>query len=99
MCNFCEKGEKVKLLMRTSYANSDDCIDICEAISPNENGYGSNCEGCNGCGDVSFYIGLKWDDYIYVEFYQKIKNVEISPISEGIKINYCPFCGRKLESK
>ncbi|MBY6838719.1 hypothetical protein [Clostridium botulinum] len=99
MCKFCEEmGTEIKIPQGTTY--SDD--NICEYVRTEGEWY--CCEGCKGCADWSdeFSLSMKWNNYLDMSYFKKINdlnNVEliIHPISEGIKIKYCPFCGRKLE--
>lgn len=101
MCKFCEEmGTEVKISQRTTY--SDD--NICDYIR--ETDYYCECSSCCGCcgckdGNHEFSLSMKWNNYVNMSYFKRIndsKNEEliIHPISEGIKIKYCPFCGRKL---
>lgn len=99
MCDFCENmNTKKKLQFRTTYADDN----LCDVIR-NKDEY-HNCEGCGGCNDENneFSISMKWSNYLDVSYYRKMSTLDgnelvIAPISEGIKINYCPFCGKKLK--
>jgi hypothetical protein len=102
MCDFCENmGTEKKLQFRTTYADDN----LCDLIR-GDNIYSCDCEGCNGCMDENnqFSIYMKWSNYLNVAYFRKMTTLDnnelvIAPISEGIKIEYCPFCGKKLEDK
>lgn len=102
MCEFCETmGTEKKLQFRTTYADDN----LCEVIRGTDT-YSYDCKGCNGCADENNYfaISMKWTNYLDVTYFRKMNTLNnneliISPISEGIKIKYCPFCGNKLEDK
>jgi len=101
MCEFCEIMEtEKKLQFRTTYAEDN----LCDMIRSKD--YNRNCEGCYGCADENneFSISMKWNNYLDVTYFRKMITLDnneliIAPISEGIKIEYCPFCGHKLEDK
>jgi hypothetical protein len=100
VCEFCENmGTEKKLQFRTTYADDN----LCDVIR-SDDGYSHTCEGCGGCVDKNneFSISMKWSNYLDVSYHREMTTLDgnkltISPISEGIKINYCPFCGKKLE--
>ena len=101
MYDFCKNmNTEKKLQFRTTYADDN----LCDTIR-NDSG-SCNCTNCYGCIDENNYfaISMKWSNYLDVSYFRKmvmLNNDEliINPISEGIKINYCPFCGKELEDK
>lgn len=101
MCDFCENmGMEKKLQFRTTYADDN----LCDVIRNKDGSY--NCTNCYGCIDENnnFSISMKWSNYLDVSYFRKmvmLNNDEliINPISEGIKIKYCPFCGKELVDK
>lgn len=107
MCDFCENmNNEKKILYRTCYADDNVCSFIRPEYDDSYN-YINHCENCHGCKDENneFRIGMKWDNYLDVSYTRIIPSnlnkefneFNLSAISEGIKINYCPFCGRKLK--
>jgi hypothetical protein len=106
MCDFCEGKQDFEIEKRTVYAEPDGFKTICEVISPevyiDEDGTryetGVKCSDCCGCNKTKFTIGIKWGDHIYVSFQQFVRDVAILPVSEGLRINFCPMCGKKFET-
>lgn len=108
MCKFCKNNGYKKYLipLRSTYADDNTC----EYVSPEnyeerniqENGICyrgvMSCEDCDGCadGNYTFKLNKHEDNSIGLEFYHKIRGLKISPFSELLSINYCPWCGNKL---
>lgn len=54
-------------------------------------------DDCNGCTKDNLYFSMHtYDNRIGFDFTHKIKNLIIESSSEMIDINFCPWCGRKL---
>ena len=92
MCEFCEGVNNKDFTWNVRSTMADN--NICEYVN------GDNCEGCNEC-NMRFglvkYISNE-NTYISVDYNQTLSDIDgnevvISPFSEGIRINYCPFCG------
>lgn len=102
MCKFCDNLKR--RVYKIPYRNSMGDDNRCEYGSPdvvNIDGeieiIGSNCDNCQGCAeDNQFFSMCVEGNSIRFAFYHKIKNLIISPNSEVIKINFCPWCGRKI---
>ena len=103
MCEFC-KDKSSYLQFRVPYRTNSADDNRCEYGSPdNCDGYivGCDCKNCNGCVEDNLYFSIKKfsDNRIAFEFYHKIKDLIINPFSEAININYCPFCGERLNDE
>ena len=88
MCEFCSVFTKAyRVPVRNTYAADN----MCEVIK------GDNCKDCDGCMDKNYHFTLyKRDDAIGMGLIRKIGSVVCAPSSESILINYCPWCGEKL---
>ena len=98
MCKFCEgildEDKEVTWSMRSTMADDN----ICEFVN------GNNCDSCHG--DCMMYFelyGYKSNNgaYVGVSYRQEMRDVNrekviISPFSETIQFNYCPFCGEQM---
>ena len=97
MCEFCKDYHTNYLIpIRNAYADDN----ICEKLRD------KNCEDCSGCADENFHFTLyhsAWNDMISLGFHWVINDSNdaavISQTSEGIFINYCPWCGEKLSKE
>lgn len=50
-----------------------------------------------GCDDKNLRFELtSWRNYISLAYKHRINDLIIEPFSEAIRINYCPWCGKKL---
>ena len=99
MCKFCDSLDWGKYKIPYRNCSSDD--NSCEYGSPDVidgEVYGSTCDDCCGCADNNLYFSIHtYDNRIGFDFTHKIKNLIIEPSSEMININFCPWCGRKLD--
>ena len=95
MCEFCDSLEYKEVIIPNRTSLADD--NICDFASPDESGYNHSCKDCYGCSEENNYFSITtWDDNLYLNYYHKIKDVIIAPISARFSINYCPMCGRKI---
>lgn len=90
MCEFCKNHNEYKsfgVVTRNSYADDNVCEYIRDDI----------CDGCDGCTDENFHFTLyKWQDTIHFGFHHQISDFITSKTSEKLTINYCPWCGEKM---
>lgn len=94
MCEFCKNHDKYTIYrvpLRSTYADDN----LCEKIVDD------NCGTCNcGCADENYHFTLyKSKNWIQLGFHRKLADLIISPFSELLHINYCPWCGEKLSDK
>lgn len=92
MCEFCKDYDKhiaYRIPIRTTYAADN----LCEILRDD------NCEDCYGCMNENYHFTLyKWTNMISLGLIRKIGDVVCAPTSEGLIINYCPWCGEKLHN-
>lgn len=92
MCEFCKDYNRhiaYRVPVRNTYADDN----LCEILMDD------NCEDCDGCMDENYHFTLyKWQDMISFGLVRKIGDAICAPTSEGIMINYCPWCGKKLHN-
>ena len=90
MCEFCKNLDEHKIYgieVRTAYAKDN----FCDVLRDND------CEPCNGCVNENFHFTLyTYKDMVQFGFIHEIPECTVAQTSEYIKINYCPWCGRKL---
>ena len=95
MCEFCENYSEHKAFyvpIRNTYADDN----VCEMIK----GDSYSCEDCVGCTDENYHFTLyKYENGIGLGFIRVIGDMTISPTSERIFVNYCPFCGERLNNE
>lgn len=93
MCKFCDNLEykEIKIPNRTTLADDN----ICEFVVNNQ------CSKCNsGCADKNNYFSITtWNDNICINYYHKVNNLVIAPISARFSINFCPMCGKRISKK
>lgn len=95
MCKFCDNLEYKEVVVPNRTSLADD--NICDFASPSLSGYSYDCESCYGCAKENNYFSITtWDNSLCLNYYHKIKDVIIAPISARFCINYCPMCGRKI---
>lgn len=92
MCKFCEGlfKEKKEIIweMRNSYADDNFCEKILN----------DNCEECKMC-DISYRLtGWYLNKVPYIMCSYKFNNGDILMwnSTESLPINYCPYCGEKI---
>lgn len=102
MCEFCDnlKRRTYKIPYRNSMENDNRCEDGSPDTVDTDGEIktiGSNCDNCQGCAEDNQFFSMHVEgNCIRFAFYHKIKNLIISPNSEAIKINFCPWCGRRI---
>ena len=93
MCEFCKdynRHIRYGVPYRTQYADDNLCEKIMDDI----------CDDCYGCMDENLHFSLaKWRNMIWLGFHHEIGDTIISKTSEGLFINYCPWCGEKLNDE
>jgi len=93
MCNFCDdlKYREIIIPMRTSMADDN----VCEMI------VNDDCEKCNhGCADENHYFSITtWEDNLCLNYFHKIGELIIAPVSTRFSINFCPMCGKQITEK
>lgn len=93
MCKFCDnlKWREINIPIRTSMADDN----ICEIMMD------SNCDECNhGCADKNHYFSITtWEDNLSLNYYHKIGELIIYPVSARFSINFCPMCGKRIAEK
>lgn len=93
MCKFCDNLEyrDIKIDTRTSLADDN----VCEFIVQND------CEQCeNGCSSDNNYFSITmWEDNLHLNYYHKIRDLIIAPISMRFSINFCPMCGKRISKE
>lgn len=84
---------RIDIQVRSTYADDN----VCEYIN------NDNCEFCPRCFMIFRFYGFNIDENLHVgieynqEIYDKNKNkIIVSPFSESLQFNYCPFCGRQI---
>lgn len=109
MCKFCDdlSWREYRIMLRNFGADDN----VCEIISQLHDCYDNspiyedgicysgtvNCEDCNGCADENLYFSLRtYENNIGFDFYHKIRELTISPSSEMIQFNFCPWCGKQI---
>lgn len=98
MCDFCNdlKYKEIIIPMRTTLAEDN----ICKFVSPNEFNIDYDCSDCKGCADENNYFSITaQEDTISINYYHKIRDVIIAPISARLSFNYCPMCGKRISEK
>lgn len=95
MCNFCKtlkNGGKIVISPRSTYADDN----LYEILYENEK---------TVCSDISdFFIDgymYKGNTYMVLNYINQLDisdddMLSIMPFSEGLHINYCPYCGEKV---
>lgn len=93
MCKFCEcivnTNKEVLWNVRNRSAEDNSCEIIVD----------DNCSECGGCKEYfKLYSYGKYEEntFINIEHYKKVGEVIIDSFSEGLHINYCPYCGKQL---
>ena len=100
MCDFCDNLEWREY--RVMERNSDACDNLCEVMTAkleNINGelfsMGSDCSDCDVCKDYGFRL-FTYDNRIGFSYRQNIKQLHIGRNSEMLDINFCPWCGKRI---
>lgn len=100
MCKFCDdiKWREYYVDMR----NTDACDNLCEIMSSKlENidgelyNLGVDCGDCDGCAKSGFKL-FTYDNRIGFSYNQKIKQLHIGRNSEMFDVNFCPWCGKRI---
>lgn len=92
MCKFCDNVSEyrsIKIPTRTTMGDDN----ICELVMDN------NCTNCSGCADDNNYFELEISSIrncIEIQYYHKMGNIIIAPVSSRFCINYCPMCGKQV---
>lgn len=103
MCKFCDdlKWREYKVMQRSD----DACDNLCEIMTAKlENidgevfSLGSDCSDCDGCKDYGFKL-FTYNNRIGFSYRQNIKQLHIGKNSEMLDINYCPWCGKRLNNE
>jgi hypothetical protein len=93
MCKFCDDLDYKTITIPSRTSTADD--NVCEFV------VNENCNECNhGCADENNYFSITtWEDNICLNYYHKVKDLIIAPISARFSINYCPMCGKKISKE
>lgn len=105
MCKFCDSLEYKTITIPNRTNMADD--NICEFTSPDiididgeKFSNGVECKGCEGCSDENSYFSIDtWEDNMCLNYFRKIRDVVIAPVSARFSINYCPMCGKRISEK
>lgn len=95
MCGFCDNltdnSKEILWSVRSRYADDNTCEEIAK----------DSCSNCNGCKEYFKLIGYNINNntHMSVEYFKKVANITIRPFSEGIRLNYCPFCMKQLSEE
>lgn len=91
MCKFCEsiidKSRNIEWCQRSVSADDKFC-----------RLFDDNCENCEECTDTFALYGWMCNDNmsIAIEHKRTKEDVKIHSFSEGLHINYCPYCGKQV---
>lgn len=106
MCKYCDSLKEYKTItipIRTSMADNNICefarpdLVVIDEITEETANMGCNCKGCLGCAEENNYFSVDfWNDDMCINYYHKIDEVIIAPVSARFSINYCPMCGKKI---
>ena len=65
--------------------------------APDKYNVNHDCKDRKGCAKENNYFSItSWEDNLCLNYYHKIKDLTIAPISARFSINYCPMCGKKI---
>jgi hypothetical protein len=92
MCKLCDKLDYKTIIIPNRTSMADD--NVCEIAINND------CGECDGCADENNYFSINmWEDNICLNYYHKVKDLIIAPISVRFSINYCPMCGKRISKE